>query len=119
MSEDVRTAHSRVREYPRRLTGGFPKNVIPDPALVCKISGLLSDLNGLPGRDSSSKVFALDENELGLPGVRLLVRYEEQPYLRGAINAMESLIDKHGVEKMRRCGVIGEERSMPPARCDT
>jgi hypothetical protein len=113
-SASVRAAHKRVRNHPRT----FPENVdgddhvAADPALMSPRSRLLSDLNVLPGPCTGSRVFQMSGEEVGLPGVRLFVRSEEQPYLRGAINAMERLIDSEGIVKLRQCGVVGQENSM-------
>jgi hypothetical protein len=99
MSASVRAAHKRVRNHPRK----FPEDVdddghaTADPALMSPRSRL---------------VFQMSGEEVGLPGVRLFVRSEEQPYLRGAINAMERLIDSEGIVKLRHCGVVGQENSM-------
>lgn len=108
MSEFVRAAHSRIRRHPR-----FPFNdhTNIDPTLAYPRSRLLSDLSELPDPASASKVFILNEDEVGLPGVRLFVRSEEQPYLRGAINALECLIERQGLEKLKTCGVVAQERS--------
>lgn len=114
MSELVRAAHTRINNYPRQLPGGPSDN--DDPALVRPRSRLLSDLNIIPGSSTSSKVFELSDKETGILGVRLFVRSEEQPYLRGAINALECLIEEHGIEKLRRCGVVGQERSKATTR---
>lgn len=110
MSEFVRAAHSRIRRFP---SNGLATDTNIDPALTCPRSRLLSDLKELPDPYSTSKVFVLGETEVGLPGVRLFVRSEEQPYLRGAVNALECLIESHGLEKLKSCGVVGQERSMP------
>jgi hypothetical protein len=112
-SASVRAAHKRVRNHPRK----FPEDVdddhtVADPALMSPRSRLLSDLNVLPGPCTGSRVFQMSGEEVGLPGVRLFVRSEEQPYLRGAINAMERLIDSEGIVKLRQCGVVGQENSM-------
>lgn len=109
MSDLVRAAHSRIRRHPR-----FPFNdhTNIDPTLACPRSRLLSDLSEPPDPGSASKVFILNENEVGLPGVRMFVRSEEQPYLRGAINALECLIERHGLETLKKCGVVAQERSM-------
>jgi hypothetical protein len=113
-SASVRAAHKRVRNHPMT----FPENVdgddhvAADPALSSPRSRLLSDLNVLPGPCTGSRVFQMSGEEVGLPGVRLFVRSEEQPYLRGAINAMERLIDSEGIVKLRQCGVVGQENSM-------
>ena len=108
MSELVQAAHSRIGRHPKFL---FNDHANIDPTLAYPRSRLLSDLNGLPDPASASKVFILDEDELGLPGVRLVVRSEEQPYLRGAINALECLIERHGLEKLKSCGVVAQENS--------
>lgn len=109
MRDLVRAAHSRIRRHPK-----FPFNdhTNIDPTLAYPRSRLLSDLSEPPDPGSASKVFILDENEVGLPGVRMFVRSEEQPYLRGAINALECLIERHGLEQLKNCGVVAQERSM-------
>lgn len=109
MSDLIRAAHSRIRRHPR-----FPFNdhTNIDPTLAYPRSRLLSDLSEPPDPGSASKVFILNENEVGLPGVRMFVRSEEQPYLRGAINALECLIERHGLETLKKCGVVAQERSM-------
>lgn len=113
MSASTRAAHEKIKNYPRT----FPRAVDndhanADPALLSPRSRLLSDLNVLPGPCTGSRVFQMSGEEVGLPGVRLFVRSEEQPYLRGAINALERLIDSEGVAKLRECGVVGQENSM-------
>lgn len=112
MSDFVRAAHSRIRKHPRFLTDGVNDHAAIDPSLVYPMSRLLSDLSELPESRSDSKVFTLEEEEVGLSGVRLFVRSEEQPYLRGAINALECLIERHGLEKLKVCGIVCQEHSM-------
>jgi len=112
MSDFVRAAHSRIKKHPKFPSNATDDSANIDPALVYPRSRLLSDLSELPGPGSASKVFILGEEELGLPGVRLLVRSEEQPYLRGAINALECLIERHGLEKLKARGVVAQENSM-------
>ena len=114
MSDLIRAAHSRIRRHPR-----FPYNDQEniDPTLAYPKSRLLSALNELPDPSSASKVFVLNENEVGLPGVRLFVRSEEQPYLRGAINALECLIERHGLETLKKCGIVAQEHSMWNLAC--
>ena len=109
MSELVQAAHSRIRRHPKFP---FHDQASIDPALAYPRSRLLSDLSEPPEPGGASKVFILDEDEVGLPGVRLFVRSEEQPYLRGAINALECLIERHGLEQLKACGVVAQERSM-------
>lgn len=112
MSDFVRAAHSRIRKHPRFWTDGINDHAAVDPALVYPMSRLLSDLSELPESRSDSKVFILEEEEVGLSDVRLFVRSEEQPYLRGAINALECLIERHGLEKLKSCGIVCQEHSM-------
>jgi len=112
-SASVRSAHKRVQNHPRK----FPEDVdddhaSADPAVLSPWSGLLSVIIVLPGPFTGCWVFLLCGELVGLPGVRLFVRSEEQPYLRGAINAMERLIDSEGIVKLRQCGVVGQENSM-------
>ena len=109
MSDLVRAAHSRIRRHPKFPFNDNDANI--DPTLAYPRSRLLSDLSELPGPGSASKVFILNEDEVGLPGVRMFVRSEEQPYYRGAINALECLIERHGLEKLKHCGVVAQERS--------
>lgn len=110
MSSDlVQAAHFRITRHPKFP---FSEYANIDPTLAYPKARLLSDLSGLPDPGSASKVFVLEEDELGLPGVRLFVRSEEQPYLRGAINALECLIERHGLEKLKGCGIVAQERSM-------
>jgi len=112
-SASVRAAHKRVRNHPRKFTEDVDDDhATADPALMSPRSRLLSDLNVLPGPFTGSRVFQMSGEEVGLPGVRLFVRSEEQPYLRGAINALERLIDSEGIVKLRECGVVGQENSM-------
>ena len=112
MSASTRKAHERVKHYPRRFPEGVDhEHAASDPALVSPRSRLLSDLNVLPGPCTGSRVFQMSGEEVELPGVRLFVRSEEQPYLRGAINALERLIDSEGIAKLRQCGVVGQENS--------
>lgn len=113
MSARTRAAHERVRKHPRKFSEGVnDDHATSDPALASPRSRLVSDLNVLPGPCTGSRVFQMSGEEIGLPGVRFFVRSEEQPYLRGAINALERLIDNEGIATLRKCGVVGQENSM-------
>jgi hypothetical protein len=112
MSEFVRTAHARIKKHPRYPYIASNTHANVDPALISQRSRLLSDLSDLPEPCSASKVFVLDETDVGIPGVRLFVRSEEQPYLRGTINALECLVERHGLEELKACGIVGQECSM-------
>jgi hypothetical protein len=37
----------------------------------------------------------------------LIVQFHDHPEFRGAANAMMRLIEAHGVEKLRRVGIVG------------
>lgn len=112
MSENIRAAHARIKRHCKaKQQNGSRANKAPDEAASAR-DALLADLGRLPAPGSASKVFVLGENEIGLPGVSLWVRSEEQPYLRGAINAIECLIEAHGLEALRSRGVSCQRGSM-------
>lgn len=108
MSGFVRAAHSRILNHSRLRSNGYEGI---DPALAYPRARLLTDLSEHPNPHSTSQSFVLDETEVGLSGVRLFVWSEEQPYLRGAINALECLIEHHGLERLKTYGIVCQERS--------
>lgn len=116
MSDEIRAAHARIKRHcqARQRCRSSADAVRGDTQ--SSLDGLLADLSRLPDRTSASKVFVLGEHEVGLPGVSLWVRSEELPYLRGAINAVECLVDRHGVEQLRSRGVVCPRESMASPR---
>jgi hypothetical protein len=48
----------------------------------------------------------------------LIVQFHDHAEFRGAVNAMIHLIDIHGIEELRRVGIVGHGSGMSPSSID-
>lgn len=113
MSEHIQAAQARITSRSRWRGASMAQETPAE--VIDQTSRLLAGLTEQAAPYSASTVFELRERELNLPGVRLIARCERQAYLRGTVNALECMIEHHGLEKLQRCGVIASEHSTTPS----
>jgi hypothetical protein len=103
----IQAALLRIQQHTQSRDTNDPQRLSASKLQVCSRSKVLSyaydPLSDGTGRDA-------------VPDMRLVIQHLDKPDLRGTINAMVRLIEKHGILELQRVGVLSQEGGMHRSR---